>query len=381
MSKHPVVPLGELLTPASHPQIVDPDAVYPIAGIYGFGRGMIRRPPVFGREIAASQLFRIRAGQFVYSRLKSFEGAFAMVPDNIDGYFVSNEFPSFDVEVERLHPGYLEWYFKQERVWRQLASNNKGIGARRERLHPIRLLDHQIPFPNIDEQRRIAAMFDGVSSGIRRARDLVKAIDDELIQTARSMIWSSIPDERDWTPCKVFLERRALDVTVESDAKYAFAGVLSFGRGVFRADVKQGSGFSYSQLTRLHASDFVYPKLMAWEGALGVVPPEFHGLVVSPEFPVFMVDDDLIRPEVVDTIFRDPRIWPRLQAASTGTNLRRRRLNPEALLAVSVPIPPRPIQNRVVEFIAKNREAKAQHAQTILELDQLIPSLMSEAFG
>ena len=128
-------------------------------------------------------------------------------------------------------------------------------------------------------------MFDGVSSGIRRARDLVQAIDDELIQTARSMIWSAVPDERDWTPCKVFLERRALDVTVESDAKYAFAGVLSFGRGVFRGDVKQGSKFSYSQLTRLHASDFVYPKLIglgrrarscsprvSWPGGVSRIP-------------------------------------------------------------------------------------------------------------
>lgn len=102
MSSFPLVPLGELLTSAPDPHGVDPDGKYPIAGIYGFGRGMIRRPPVIGREMAANQLFRIRAGQFIYSRLKSFEGAYAIVSPEADGYFVSNEFPTFDLHREQL---------------------------------------------------------------------------------------------------------------------------------------------------------------------------------------------------------------------------------------------------------------------------------------
>ena len=38
-------------------------------------------------------------------------------------------------------------------------------------------------------------------------------------------------------------------------------------------------GFWGLALTRLRAGDFVYPKLMAWEGAFGVVPPECEGIV------------------------------------------------------------------------------------------------------
>ncbi|MGE3160134.1 MAG: hypothetical protein AB7K78_25870, partial [Xanthobacteraceae bacterium] len=64
MPSLPRVPLGDLLTFAPDPHGVDPDDAYPIAGIYGFGRGMIQRPAVAGREMAATQLFRIRAGQF-----------------------------------------------------------------------------------------------------------------------------------------------------------------------------------------------------------------------------------------------------------------------------------------------------------------------------
>ena len=41
MSSYPLVPLGGLLNLAPDPHEVDPDAKYPIAGVYGFGRGMI----------------------------------------------------------------------------------------------------------------------------------------------------------------------------------------------------------------------------------------------------------------------------------------------------------------------------------------------------
>src|SRR5579871_6558380 len=116
---HLKVPLGELMSPAPEPHSIDPEGRYPIAGIYGFGRGMIARGPVSGQEIAADQLFRIKAGQFIYSRLKSFEGAFAVVSKEVDGYFVSNEFPTFDVHADRLEPAFLGWYFRQPRVWHQ----------------------------------------------------------------------------------------------------------------------------------------------------------------------------------------------------------------------------------------------------------------------
>jgi type I restriction enzyme, S subunit len=83
------------------------------------------------------------------------------------------------------------------------------------------------------------------------------------------------------------LKLRLPDVTVRADDTYEFAGVYSFGRGVFKGAKKSRMDFAYPRLTRLRTNEFVYPKLMAWEGALGVVPPECEGCVVSTEFPVF----------------------------------------------------------------------------------------------
>src|SRR5207244_8036083 len=102
------------------------------------------------------------------------------------------------------------------------------------------------------------------------------------------------------TPMKELVTLRECDVVVQPDVLYEFAGVYSFGEGVFRGQRKSGSEFAYARLTRLRSGNFVYPKLMAWEGALGVVPHDCDGLVVSPEFPVFEINEDRVLPEVLD---------------------------------------------------------------------------------
>ena len=110
-------------------------------------------------------------------------------------------------------------------------------------------------------------------------------------------------------------------------------------------------------LTRLRAGDFTYPKLMAWEGALGIVPAECDGLVVSPEFPVFELDRDRVLPDVLDVYFRDPMIWPSLKGDSPGTNVRRRRLNPSIFLSLKIPLPSMPDQRSLAAVRAKLSEA------------------------
>ena len=91
----------------------------------------------------------------------------------------------------------------------------------------------------------------------------------------------------DWprVPLGDVLSLREPDVKVVPDRVYHFAGVYCFGRGAFVGQKKLGREFAYRSLTSLRAGDFVYPKLMAWEGAYALVPEMCDGLVVSTEFP------------------------------------------------------------------------------------------------
>lgn len=191
------------------------------------------------------------------------------------------------------------------------------------------------------------------------------------------MIFTSVSEP---VAMKELVRLREPDVAVQRDEVYHFAGVYCFGRGVFRGRRKAGLDFAYPRLTRLKAGNFVYPKLMAWEGALGVVPPECDGLVVSTEFPVFEVDETRVLPETLDIYFRTPLIWPVLAGESTGTNVRRRRLNPTDFLNFKMPLPPMAVQQSLRCVKSKVDEIKRLQAQTTAELDALLPSILDKAF-
>jgi len=157
--------------------------------------------------------------------------------------------------------------------------------------------------------------------------------------------------------------------------------IASFGRGIFRGATKLGSDFAYKKLSRLHTGNLVYPKLMAWEGALAVVTPECNHLLVSPEFMVFDVDKSRILPETLDVYFRTPAVWPKLSGESTGTNVRRRRLHPEDFLTYKMPLPPMHAQKRLREVYERHVFVKPLRVQILKELEALLPSILYRAFN
>ena len=69
------VRLGSVMQQAADPVTVTPDRSYRNVGILSFGRGLFEKPEIDGRTTSAKTLFRIRGGQFIYSRLFAFEGA------------------------------------------------------------------------------------------------------------------------------------------------------------------------------------------------------------------------------------------------------------------------------------------------------------------
>jgi type I restriction enzyme S subunit len=158
VSRYPLVSLGEVLTLVRDEVPVELDDTYRTAGIYSFGRGLFARPPIAGTDTKYTTLLRLHEGQFVLSRLKAWEGAVAVVPHEFDGFVVSQEYPTFDINRDRAEPTYLGWLCRWDRFWESLLTQSKGVGARRDRVHPDRLLAVRVPVPSLDEQRRLGSV-------------------------------------------------------------------------------------------------------------------------------------------------------------------------------------------------------------------------------
>ncbi|WP_441290043.1 restriction endonuclease subunit S [Sorangium sp. KYC3313] len=237
----------------------------------------------------------------------------------------------------------------------------------------------KVPLPPVDEQRRIVSWLGAISGRVTEARDILARRHRDIIDVAKSMLFPYGSTDRRVAFGRL-LDRRTLNVRVESDVEYQFAGVYSFGRGMFVAGRKAGRDFAYKELARVRAGQFCYPKLMAWEGAFAVVPSECDGMHVSPEFPVFDINQDLVIPEVIEAYFKMPDVWSKLAGDSIGTNLRRRRLNPSDLLAAEMPLPS---MDRQLQYRQVARQLKAADlAMQVMEsdLDVLLPAALVQLF-
>jgi type I restriction enzyme S subunit len=173
------VALGSVLEPASDPVVVDATGSYPNLGIYGFGRGLFAKPDIDGGVTSARTLNRVRGGQFIYSRLFAFEGAYAYVTPDFDGRFVSNEFPTFDVDGAALDVRWLANYLRSRDRWLELASSSKGLGVRRQRVPVESLLAYQVWLPSIEQQREMVRTIDRlqtVGAARRRSDQRIKAL-------------------------------------------------------------------------------------------------------------------------------------------------------------------------------------------------------------
>ena len=104
---------------------------------------------------SATTLNRVKRGQFIYSRLFAFEGAYGVVSDEYDGFFVSNEYPTFNCINGKVRAEFLSVYFKSPSVWHTVAVGSKGLGDRRQRVQPQQILDHVLWLPPIGWQNQV----------------------------------------------------------------------------------------------------------------------------------------------------------------------------------------------------------------------------------
>ena len=168
-----MVPLGEILTPASRPEAVNPQRIYRILGAHWYAKGLYIKDIKPGSEIQANKMFRVEKEDFVYNRLFAWKGSFAIATEDNHGCYVSNEFPCFVIDRNRADGHYLWRYFSRSLAWDEaLGLSTGGTPTSRNRLKEEKFLDMKIPLPPLPEQRRIVARIEELTTKIEEARGL-----------------------------------------------------------------------------------------------------------------------------------------------------------------------------------------------------------------
>lgn len=152
--KYPIVPIGDFLVKNRTVVDIQDGVEYSRVTVSANNRGVSLRNTEKGENIGTKRQFRVSAGQFIVSKIDARNGAFGIVPENLDGAIVTNDFPVFDVDDERILIEFLVLITATEAFVKFAQSCSSGT-TNRQRIDMDMLLQQRIPLPPIPTQQRI----------------------------------------------------------------------------------------------------------------------------------------------------------------------------------------------------------------------------------
>lgn len=374
----PRVPLGEVLRKSADWVTIDAEAMYSEVTVRLWGKGVTLRQKVSGAEIAGGTRLRVSPRQFIASRIDARNGAFGLIPAELDGAVVTNDFPVFVADEARLVPEFLNWMSKTPEFVDLCKAASEGT-TNRVRLKEDRFLATAIPLPPVAEQRRVVARVDAVAARVADARRLRDEGTADQLALVTSLHLDLAGDRR--AVMSDLLELDEDRVAVRHDAAYPQVGVNGFGAGLFPKEALPGTATTYKAFNRLHPGAVVLSQVKGWEGAIAVCPDELAGRFASPEYRTFRCRVGEAEPRYFAALLTTPWFWHQLAGLTRGVGARRERVRPERFLALELPFPTVDRQQHAVRVFDRLAQLQPLQAGAAADLDALLPAVLARAFA
>lgn len=381
MKAWPFVKLSELLSQIDRTERVDPDASYRLLGVRLEGNGPFIRETVAGTETSAGRLNRSQTGDFIYSRLFAWRGAFGVIAKELDGCFVSNEFPIFRADSNRLDTGYLARWFQLPSVWRKVEGNCTGsTPTTRNRFKEQFFFDLEIPLPPLPEQQALVARLDALAEKTR----LVEAHLDAVERDAEHLLALRFRDAIAEAPLLPMADVAPLvrrEQSIDLNGSYPELGIRSFGKGTFHKPPLSGGDVGTKRLYRIEPGDLLFSNVFAWEGAIAIAQLEDAGRFGSHRFITCQANPELTTAAFLRYYFLTDEGMLKIGEASPGGAGRNRTLGLDKLMAIEVPMPLLAVQQTFDRLQAEIVALKAKHTAIREANAALLPATLERVFA
>jgi len=377
--KWPLVPLGEVLQPASRTEVVDALKEYRLLGVRLDAQGPFLRETVTGAQTSATRLFRVVTGDFIYSRLFACRGAFGVIGPDLNGCYVSGEFPTFTPVSDRIDVRYLAYWFRLPATLVRVNEDCSGsTPLTRNRFNERFFLRLEIPLPPLEEQRRIVDHIEQVDAGLQGIAGLSTAVQNELDACLRAAYHLIVQEATSAQLGEVApLCRRP--VAIEEGAQYHQVAVRSFGKGTFHKPPLAASDVTWQKLFLVRDGDILLSNIKAWEGAIAVATAQDDRRVGSHRYLTCVADSALATARFICYHLLTPCGLHDIGEASPGSADRNRTLSVKALLRIRIPLPSLQEQRWFGALYDDVQAAKAIRGEVDADLTSLHGRLIQQA--
>ena len=380
--------------PNRRPYELGPDEDANLVGMRWYGEGPFHREYKEAINIRKKSHYVIRRGDVIYNKLFAWKGAFGIVPAELDGMFVSDKFPTYQIDDSQVNSRFLAWYFRMPQLWDQAKRISTGSAAiSKLTLNPPKFLELTMPTPPLSEQIAITDRIDELAKAEGLGKSLRGKAQEETNILTRTVT--------DYLNAKVSIDGTLEDVLLTKPRNGWSARCDNDDNGTPVLSLGAITGFEYS------SSEFKRTSLPTVENAHYWLRPG-DLLITRSNTPELVghaaiydgTPSPCIYPDLTMRLEVDPKraltrfVWYWLQTPlvrdyikknAKGTSPTMKKISQGIVMAIPFPASLLPEkQERMVEHLDRLRKdivslASAQK-RTSKKLDALLPAILDKAF-
>lgn len=182
------IKLKDVLTRIKDAIDVQDDVEYKRVTIKSYGKGIVLRDIEKGDNIKTKRQYRVSANQLLLSKIDARNGAFGVVPEELDGAIITGNFWTYQFDESKINILYLITVLSSEQyssIWEECSN---GSGNRRY-LDEEKFLNYSIPYIDKTEQDEFEKKYEDLQNEIER---LQKALHTHTHNASRDILYKEL---------------------------------------------------------------------------------------------------------------------------------------------------------------------------------------------
>ena len=373
---YPMMRIGEFLKRNKTAVTIQDGVKYKRVTIKVRNGGVVPRNEVMGENIGTKKQFLVSEGQFILSKIDARNGAMGIIPAELDGAVVTQDFLPYDIDTTKVNPQYFVLVCTTKQFIAFCQSCSSGT-TNRQRVDEAQFLNIKISVPSLEEQDKLVEEYNTAIARATICNDEITSISQDLSKTIKLLLgykddvdsdskhggiltFSSLSKISRWDWWNDSMEQESLLYPMQK-----LAGIITMQSGSFLPKNKQINGnipiYGGNGITGFHNIHCFSGKRIVI-GRVG----EYCGNVHLVEGEYWITDNALKVDKISDNVS-----WEYLSIALESMNLNQYRsisaqpsISQSKILNLSIPIPPTLEQKRIVDFYySKKNQLTNLHRQ------------------
>jgi len=157
--------IGDVLTLVTRPIKMKDEEVYSLVTVKRRYGGIVPRGDYKGKEVKVKSQFLLEENDFLISKRQISHNACGLVPKNLVGSIVSNEYSVF-LPKENMNIEYFDYFSQLPKVSQTFFLSSTGVHIEKMIFKVDTWFKWEFPFPSINEQQKITSFLSAVDEKI-----------------------------------------------------------------------------------------------------------------------------------------------------------------------------------------------------------------------